>query len=313
MIKKGSHLNGVEPINEKIITNDNFFNILINKGIDNKIIDYLRKLINNRDLYDKSGYSGNSVLLVKSDNMNTKSFVIKISNDGHLYDEYIAYKFFYKIGYTAKPINYFKCGVYQIIITELILDSTAGYYFNSYEDISLFFGKELKKFHERKLNEIEFTKEEKELFESKYEKNLAKALKNNIPLIYMVNYMGDCNVTKMKKYLIEHKEYLHKNLVLVHGDFNPNNVFVDKNKKIKFIDFCDTGICNKHYDIFWTMFMIIVFSGILYDKEKTKKCESIFLSAYGKESINQEELLFFKYYSTLYWKQHDEITRIDIL
>ena len=49
MIKKGSHLDGVEPINEKII--------------------------NNRNLYDKSGNSGNSVLLARKDKFNNDEFV----------------------------------------------------------------------------------------------------------------------------------------------------------------------------------------------------------------------------------------------
>ena len=49
MIKKGGHLDGVEPINEKII--------------------------NNRNLYDKSGNSGNSVLLARKDKFINDEFV----------------------------------------------------------------------------------------------------------------------------------------------------------------------------------------------------------------------------------------------
>ena len=129
----------------------------------------------------------------------------------------------------------------------------------------------------------------------------------------MTEYLKDDDINKMKKYLIDNKEILHRNEVLVHGDFNPNNVFIDNNMNIKIIDFCDVGICNKHYDIFWTMFMLIIFSGILKDRKKILECEEIFLNAYGTDKINNEELLFFKYFACLYWKQHDEITRINIL
>lgn len=314
MIKEGSHLEGVEPINEKIIKNEKFLNLLREKiDTNTKTFNYIKNLINNRDLYDKSGYSGSSVLIVKKDEFNLTSFVIKIVKNVSLYDEYIAYNYFYKLGYTSKPINYFKEQNYEIMITEFLDLPTAGFYFNSYEDIAKFVGRELRKFHDKNLLSMGFTKKEKNVFEKKFETSFEKAISNNTCLVYMTTYMGESDILKMKDYLIKNKNFLYKNPTLVHGDFNPNNIFVDKNGGIKFIDFCDSGICNKHYDIFWTMFMLIIFSGILKDKEKTKNCEEIFLTAYGKNEVNDNELKFFKYFASLYWKQHDEITRFEIL
>lgn len=312
MIKKGSHLDGVEPISEKIISNDKFLNILADKiGRDSLAYKEIVKIISNKTLYDKSGYSGNSVIIAngKKDN----SFVIKISKNNNLYDEYISYNYFYKIGYTSKLIGYYKINHYEIMISEKIDLPTAGYYFNSYKEISAFFGSELRKFHDCNLIQKEFTSIEKELFFKKYEISFEKAIQNDVGLIYMIDYLNYDNINEMKKYLINNQEILYKNQVLVHGDFNPNNVFITKNKSIKLIDFCDTGICNRHYDIFWTMFMIIIFSGILKDRNKIKECETIFLNSYGLDKVDNQELLFFKYFACLYWKQHDEITRIDIL
>ncbi len=311
MIKTGSHLDGVEPINEKIIVNGEFFKILAEKNLKGeKVFNYIRSLINGRDLYDKSGYSGNSVLIVKKDKNNEDEFVIKFSKSGNLYYEYIAYKYFYRKNYTSKPLKYFNLGEYEIMVTEKINLPTAGYYFNSYQEIATFFGRKLRQFHDENLIKQDFSELERELFQKKYEVSFNEAMKNDVCLVYMVEYMGYDNIDEMKKYLIKNKEILYHNLTLVHGDFNPNNIFINSDQNIKMIDFGDAGFCNRHYDIFWTMFMIIIFSGILKDKEKIRECEKIFLESYGLDKVIEEELLFFKYFTCLYWKQHDEITRI---
>ena len=313
MIKKGSHLDGVEPINEKNIEKDIVLEILYKKiGEYNEAYEYLENIIEEKLIYDKSGYSGNSVLILKSQN-GKEDLVIKISKNNELYHEYISYNFFYKLNYTTKPLAYFECGEYEVMITEKINLPTAGYYFNSYKEIAEFFGKKLRIFHEQNLINKINNKEEENIFSHKYENNYKKAISNNIVLKYLATYLNNNDVSEMKEYIVKNKEIINKNLVLVHGDFNPNNVFIDKNQNIKLIDFCDTGYCNKHYDIFWTLFMIIIFSGILKEPEKIKECEEIFYKSYGLYSINFEEIEYFKYFSSLYWKEHDEITRIDIL
>lgn len=310
MIKKGSHLDGVEPINEMKIDNHELLKILSYKAGNTSNFEYLKNIISNSEVYDKSGYSGNSLLICKGKN---NSYVVKISKNGTLIDEFISYNYFYKINLTSKPIKYFKHNEYEFLITEYIALPTAGFYFDSYQEIAYFFGKELRKFHDMNLIQNKFSEKEYNLFKNKYHFSYNRALDNDVGLIYMTEYLKDDDINKMKKYLIDNKEILHRNEVLVHGDFNPNNVFIDNNMNIKIIDFCDVGICNKHYDIFWTMFMLIIFSGILKDRKKILECEEIFLNAYGTDKINNEELLFFKYFACLYWKQHDEITRINIL
>lgn len=313
MIKEGSHLEGVEPINEKNINKDIVLKILQSKiGENAEAYIFIKKIMNNKVIYDKSGYSGNSVLILKSDD-GKEDYVLKISNNHELYHEYISYQFFYKLNYTSKPIAYFDCGNYEVMITEKINLPTAGYYFNSYQEIAEFFGKKLREVHEKNLKQFVSTDFERICFENKYKNNLKKAISNDIVLKYLSYYLNDANAEEMKKYILINKEIINKNLVLVHGDFNPNNVFVDDNLNVKFIDFCDTGYCNKHYDIFWTLFMIIIFSGILKESDSVKECEDIFYKSYGYDAINFEEIKYFKYFTSMYWKEHDEITRIDIL
>ena len=313
MIKKGEHLEGVEPINEKLVKNEEFFEIIKNKfKLDDNIVLYLKKIINGRNVYDKSGYSGSSTIIVNKDENNTNEFVIKFQKRGLLKNEFISYNYFYKHYMASKPIKYFNCGEYELMIVEKNNMITAGHYFNNYQQISKYFGKKLRKFHSMNLIDDNFTKEEKEIFRNKYKNIFNEAINNETGLKYLSMYMDDYDYESMKKYLIDNRNILFDDIVLVHGDFNPNNIFVD-DKRIKMIDFKDSGFVDRHYDIFWTMFMIIIFSGILTDKKSIVECEKIFLDSYGRDLVDEKKLEYFKKFCCLYWKQHDEITRINIL
>lgn len=313
MIKEGEHLKGVEPINEKKLKNSDFFKILEYKlGINKKALDYLQKIIDGRDVYDKSGYSGSSTVIIKQTELNPSSYVIKIQPTSNLKEEYTAYKFFYKKGLSSKPLRYFNFGEYELMVVDKIDLPVAGQYFNNYQEIAEFFGKELRKFHDLNLKEKNILYNEKKIFQSKFIKSFDKAINSQSGLIYSSIYMNDYDYDAMRKYLIKNKSFLFDDLVLNHGDFNPNNVFIGKDG-IKLIDFKDTGFVDRHYDIFWTMFMIIIFSGILEDKIAITEVENIFLNSYGRDLINSDKLLFFKKFACLYWERHDEITRIDIL
>lgn len=214
---------------------------------------------------------------------------------------------------SSKPLKYFDCDKYEITIVEKIDLPVAGNYFNSYQEIASFFGTKLRELHDLNLIDDKFTNEEINLFYNKFNNSYNKAITNDNGLIYLSMYMNDYDYEKMKIYVKQNKHIMNKNKVLVHGDFNPNNVFIDEKFNIKLIDFCDSGIVNKHYDIFWTLFMLIIFSGILKEKDKIDDCEKIFLEAYGISQINKKELDYFKKFACLYWQRHDEITRIDIL
>lgn len=312
MIKKGEHLTGVEPINEKKIDNKNFLNLLKRKYlIDEKNYLYIKEILNGRDVLDKSGYSGSSTILVNKSETNEDEYVIKIQKvNNHLEDEFIMYNYFYKKGLSSKPIKFIRSGEYEYMIVSKINLVTAGNYFNNYQEISLFFGKELRKFHDYNLINDKFNKEELNILKNKYLNNFEEALNTETGLIYLSIYMNDYDYNNMKKSLKNNKWMLFDDPVLLHGDFNPNNVFISEDN-IKLIDFKDTGFGDRHYDIFWTMFMIIIFSGILKEKEKIEECEKIFLDAYGKDLINTDKLEFFKRFACMYWKQHDEITRVD--
>ena len=199
MIKEGSHLDGVEPINEKKIDNYELMKILSYKAGNTRNFEFLKNIISNSEVYDKSGYSGNSVLICKNKNNN---YVVKVSKSETLIDEFIAYNYFYKIHLSSKPIKYFKHNKYEFLITEYIALPTAGIYFNSYQEIAYFFGKELRKFHDMNLIQNKFSEKESNLFKNKYNFSYNRAIDSNAGLIYMTDYLKDEDINKMKKYLI---------------------------------------------------------------------------------------------------------------
>ena len=60
MIKKGSHLDGVEPINEKNIEKNIIVEILHKKiGEYKEAYQYVINIIGDKIIYNNSGYSGN--------------------------------------------------------------------------------------------------------------------------------------------------------------------------------------------------------------------------------------------------------------
>ena len=67
MLKKGGHAEGVEPINEIVIDNGEFLDILRNKIGGGETLEHIKDVIKGTTIYDKSGYSGNSVLMAKGD------------------------------------------------------------------------------------------------------------------------------------------------------------------------------------------------------------------------------------------------------
>ena len=226
MIKEGEHLKGVEPINKKLIENSVVLNIIKNKfGIKNKTYNYLKELLNGRDVYDKSGYSGSSTIVVESDSQNLNSYVIKIQHKDSLKDEFISYNFFYKNNLASKPLKYFDCGEYELMIVEKIDLPVAGQFFNNYQEIAEYFGKKLREFHDLNLKNKKLSEEEKKLFENKYVKSFNAAVNSEDGLIYSSMYMNDYDYQEMKKFIKNNKNYLFDDIVLAHGDFNPNNVF----------------------------------------------------------------------------------------
>lgn len=67
--------------------------------------------------------------------------------------------------------------------------------------------------------------------------------------------------------------------VLIHGDYCLPNIMLDNWKISKFIDLGNSGVGDRHIDIFWGVWT-------LWFNLKTYKYSSRFLDAYGRDKIN---------------------------
>lgn len=310
MINEGEHLNGVEPPGRKKISNGIFIKILKEKiKCSDYLIDYLKVLSDNKEILDVSGYSGSSTILIE-DNKYDDSYVVKIQPKNSLFEEFIAYKFYNKYNLTSNALKYEDCGNYEIMIVKKINALTAGQYFDTFEEVSKFMGTELRRIHDMNFDCHNMTYEERFVFDNKYKRIYKEALESNEALIYMCQYLNDYDILKMKEFLRKNVDYIDGK-TLLHGDFNPNNVFVKDGKLVGVVDFKDTGFADRNYDVFWSMWTTSLFSGLHYNREKLDKCEKIFLDSYGRDAIDEERIEFCKKLTCLYWKQHDEISRLD--
>lgn len=111
------------------------------------------------------------------------------------------------------------------LITEVIEAPMAINAFNDFRSLSRFMGTALRRFHDIQWNIFSMTELEKKLILSKTASILPEALSHEKGLNFLAQYQNDFDYVAMKKYLKEHKEDYIKDEVMIHGDFNPRNVF----------------------------------------------------------------------------------------
>lgn len=250
----------------------------------------LNDFINNRDVIDISGLSGNTTFIVPNDENNKESYVIKISpNDGELYDEYIVNNLFFKYGLAPEVIEYFSSNkdylVNRFIEDECMIDT----YF-SLDDLARKLGSALRSFHDLKWDKEKFDFMEAEVLIDNPDKFLNISLEHSEGFSYLRDYLKESHYKRIKEH-IEEYGYLFKNDdVLVHGEFNPRNIFIKDGKLDKIMGFTDTHYGDRHFDIFYTMWSLAYYSKILDNQKLIDKVNQIFLDSYGRDVIDYERL-----------------------
>ena len=99
---------------------------------------------------------------------------------------------------------------------------------------------------------------------------------------YLIDEVKDFDAEKAIKY-IDSNKHLLKNDTLIHGDYCLPNVILDDFKFSGFIDLGNSGVGDKHIDIFWAIWT-------LEFNLKTNKYRDIFINAYGREDIDLDIL-----------------------
>ena len=297
-------IKGVEKPKEGIISYDEAVKVFERKGLSQTSLNIIKEILDERDILDLSGYSGNSTIIVPS-TREKQGYCIKISDQiNKLKKEKELLQMFSNNNLSPEVISYIRDNI-DVLITKQIDGNEVLKEMKNTADLAKFMGKALRNFHDSSRNFV-ITEQQKEILDSNGKKIINESLKHEKGLEFIADYQNDHNYTKMKEYIKNHiNDY--KSDVIIHGDFNPRNVFAEDGKFTGFIDITDSSFGDRHYDIFWTMWTVSLYLGIQQNQEETKKCEEIFLESYGTEKIDQKRLTLCKKINCMYWQENNEI------
>ena len=300
-------IDGVDSPKENIISNDYIMEVLKNKCISKETLCYLKEIIGGRNAVDMSGYSGNSTIIIPSSSSDKCGYCIKFSdNIGQLKNEYVLLNLFNKYNLTPKCIDYIQDGM-DVLVTEEICNPFALKKYKTVEELSSFMGRSLRDFHDINWLKKDFSLEETNILCNNGDKIIEQSLQHDKGLSFMADYQNDYNFDKMREYISLNYSCYKKDDVIIHGDFNPRNVFIGNSKEFGFVDVTDSGFGDRHYDIFWTMWTISLYLGIQGDLAKRIECEEIFLDAYGRDKIDEKRLELCKKITCMYWQENNNI------
>lgn len=270
-------------------------------------IDYLANLISDNEIFDFSGYSGITTFLVIKHDTNEKNLCIKISDIPYqLERSYVMLNLMSKKGLFPQVIKYISTNK-DYLITEAVDAPMALNAFNNFRSLSNFMGRALRKFHDIQWNVDLMTELERNYILSKSESILEEALVHQKGLGFLAQYQCDFDYDAMKDYLKAHQEEYLKDEVMIHGDFNPRNVFTREGKLEAVVDVTDTCFGDRHYDIYFSMWTVALYSGIIDNPESVTECQDIFLDAYGREKIDEQRMEYCKKLTCMYWQEHNDI------
>ena len=300
-------LEDVDAPTSNLVSNKDLFEILKEKGCCKTELSILQDYIQKRDVIDVSGFSGNTTFIVPEHNKNKSGLVVKISqNENELFNDAVVTRLMAKKGCSSNVLNYFSSNK-DYLITEVITSSPAIDEFTSLDSMAAGMGKSLRQFHEIDWKKDEFTSDEIDVLVNNPNKFIDIALSHEEGLSYLKDYIKEYNYRTMKKYILEYCYKFESDEVIVHGDFNPRNIFINKGKLDKMIDFTDTHYGDRHYDIYFTMWSSALYLGILDDPKKIEQFNRIFLDSYGRDVIDYERLRLCGNIVCMYWQEHNDI------
>ena len=236
----------------------------------------LHGIIEGADIYDSSCSRAAKVYFIDRDN----GYYLKISAPKSLKREAEMTEYFGKIGLGAKVLNYIS-GEKDYLLTEKVQgeDLTFEEYLSQPERLAETSGKLLRKLHETDFSDCPVQNKLQETISDAKENYLKGNFGANehLPEKYRPK-----NAEEAWKFVEENKHLLNAD-TLVHGDYCLPNVMLDNWKFSGFIDLGDSGVSDRHFDLFWGAWT-------LEFNLKTDKYADIFFDAYGRDFINMTKL-----------------------
>ncbi len=283
------------------------FGVMERRGCAKEDLDYLRSIISDKVIYDFSGYSGITTFLAISSKPDEKNLCVKICDTPHqLERSYVMLNLMSKYSLFPSVTEYISTNK-DYLVTEAIESPMALNVFDDFRSLSSFMGRALRHFHDIQWNIASMTELEKHFISSKTSSILPEALSHENGLRFLAQYQNDFDYGAMKEYLKKYQKDYLEDEVMIHGDFNPRNVFVKDDNLVAVVDLDDTCFGDRHYDIYFSMWTVALYSGILDNLELVKECENIFLDSYGREKIDQRRMDYCKKLTCMYWQEHNDI------
>lgn len=297
----------VEMPTDSRVSREQAIQALKRRGCEDTEINYLKSIISDKEIFDFSGYSGITTFLAISLKAGKSNLCIKISDVPHqLERSYVMLNLMSKYNLFPRVIKYISTNK-DYLITEAVEAPMAVNAFGDFRSLSNFMGKALRCFHDIHWDESSMTELEKNIITSKTESFLSEALSHEKGLYFLAQYQNDFDYEGMKEYLKNYQADYIANEVMIHGDFNPRNVFVCDGQLAAVVDLADTCFGDRHYDIYFSMWTVALYSGILDNSELVAECEKIFLDSYGRDKINQQRMEYCKKLTCMYWQEHNDI------
>ncbi len=243
---------------------------LININID----DYPEKfhsLLKDADIYDSSCSENARVIFIDKDN----GYFLKSSFKHSLKSEADMTRYFSYKNLSSLVIDYIS-EEKDWLLTERIKgeDCTFSKYLEKPEMLCDILADILKKLHNSDYSDCPICDRNKKYIDTAFE-NYRKGI---FDPSYLLDEVKDFDAKKAIEYIDSNKSLL-KSDTLIHGDYCLPNIILDDFKFSGFIDLGNSGVGDRHIDIFWAIWT-------LEFNLKTNKYKDRFIDFYGREKVD---------------------------
>lgn len=235
----------------------------------------VERLIRGADIYDSSCSPEASVYFIDR----YGGYFLKKSAVGTLKKEALMTAYFHKLGLGAKVLDY-TSSENDWLLTSRVMgeDCTHADYLSHPERLCDTVATVLRELHEIPASDCPVPDRTAEYL-AFAEKNY---ITNNYDKSHFPDSFGYKSADQAWSVLCEGKSAL-KNDVLIHGDYCLPNIMLDGWKFSGFVDVGNSGVGDRHIDIFWGIWT-------LWFNLHTNKYRDRFIDAYGRDKIDEEIL-----------------------
>ena len=243
--------------------------------------DFFDKYVSGARVYDSSCSPEARVYFIDREG----GYYLKRAAGGSLEREALMTEYFCKKGLGAEVIGYLK-GEHDLLLTRAVIgeDCTTAKYLAEPKRLAQIMGERLRALHEMDASDCPIRDTTSEY--------IAVAEKNYLADSYSKDHFPDSfgyrSGEEAYRALKEGKHLL-KDEVLVHGDYCLPNIMLEDWRFSGFIDLGDSGIGDRHIDLFWGRWTM-GFNLRMIGAEYNKAYEDRFFDSYGRDKIDEDKL-----------------------